>query len=243
MTERVERAPSPAGPAVVSVLRAPDPDSLVSVPVPVLELDLGGVIGDRHHGISRPSDSRQQRYYPPGTLIRNRRQLTLVAADELAEIADRLRVPYVAPEWLGANLLVEGVPDLSTLPIGTRLLFAGGAGLVCESVNQPCRLPAVVIQAQFPWSRAQAGFVKAAYGRRGIAASVERAAPIVAGEELVLAPPELHAGPRARRTNAPARRRPLRSALGGTQGEAGDELLLQQEEDDDRRQRHQHRAG
>ena len=222
-------------PAVRSVLRAPDPDSLVAVPVPVLELDFGGVIGDRHHGVSLPSDSRQQRYYPPGTMIRNRRQVTLVSTDELAEIAERLELPYLAPEWLGANVLVEGVPDLSTLPIGTRLLFAGGAGLICESVNQPCRLPALVIQAQFPGSRASAGFVKAAYGLRGIAASVERPAPIVPGEGFVVAGPELHAA-------RPRRDRPPRSALGGAEGQTGDELLLQQEEHDDRRQRDQHRA-
>jgi MOSC domain-containing protein YiiM len=230
VSEAVEPRAWAAVPAVVSVLRAPDPESLVSVPVRVLELDFGGVVGDRHHGLTQASDSRQQRYYPPGTLIRNRRQVTLVSVEELAEVADRLGVPEVAPEWLGANLLVEGVADLSALPIGTRLLFAGGAGLVCESVNQPCRLPAVVLQSEFPWSRAQARFVKAAYGRRGIAASVEHPAPVLPGEGFVLAGPERHAG------------RPLRSALGRAQRQAGDELLLQHEEHDDRRQRHQHRA-
>jgi hypothetical protein len=199
VSEAVEPRPSVAGPVVRSALRAPDPDSLVAVPVPVLELDFGGVVGDRHHGVSLPSDSRQARYYPPGTMIRNRRQVTLVSTEELAEIAERIGVPCLAPEWLGANLLIEGVPDLSALPIGSRLLFAGGAGLICETVNQPCRLPAVAIQAQFPGSRAQAGFVKAAYGMRGIAASVERPAPIVAGEGFVVADPELYAGRPKRR--------------------------------------------
>lgn len=179
----------------VSVLCAADPDSIVSAPVAQLELDFGGVLGDRHHGLTRPSNTRQLRYYPRGTTIRNRRQLSVVAVDELTEIAEQLGLPYLEPGWLGANLLVDGVPALSALPIGTRLLFAGGAGLVCEGVNQPCRLPAEVIQAQFPWSRAQAGFVKAAYGRRGIVASVELPAPIASGEAFTVHLPELHTPP------------------------------------------------
>jgi len=165
---------------------------LVARPVPVLELDFGGVVGDRHHGITRPADSRQARFYPRGTMIRNRRQLTLVSAEELAEVAQRLGVPEVRAEWLGANLLVEGLPDLSTLPPGTRLLFSSGAGLVCEAVNQPCRLPAQVVQQHFPESSAQSQFVRAAFGRRGIAATVERPAPIRVSDRATVVPPELH---------------------------------------------------
>lgn len=181
--------------SVVSVLSATDPDSIVSTSVARLELDFGGVVGDRHHGLTRPSDTRQLRYYPRGTMIRNRRQLTVVSVEELAEIAARLSLPSIDPAWLGANLLVDGAPELSALPMGTRLLLSGGAGLVCEGVNQPCRLPAEVLQAQFPRSRASAGFVKAAYGRRGIAVSVELPAPIAPGEDVVVAPPEVHTPP------------------------------------------------
>ena len=198
VSEAVDAWPA-AEVSVVAVLCARDPDSLVASAEPVIKLDFGGVVGDRHHGLTRPSDSRQLRYYPRGTMIRNRRQLTLVSVEELAEIAERLGVPHLRPEWLGANLLVEGIPGLSTLPMGTRLMFTGGAGLVCEGVNQPCRLPAEVIQQHFPWSRASAQFVKAAYGRRGIAASVEHPAPISSGDRVSVEPPELHAAPPALR--------------------------------------------
>jgi hypothetical protein len=85
--------------------------------------------------------------------------------------------------------------------MGTRLLFAGGAGLVCEGVNQPCRLPAAVLPARFPSSRAQAGFVTAAYGRRGSTASVELPAPIGAGEDVAVAPPEVRTSPTLRLTH------------------------------------------
>jgi hypothetical protein len=180
--------------SVVQVLCAPERDSLVAYPVPVLEVDIGGVIGDRHYGVTQASDSRQQRYYPRGTVIRNRRQLTLVSAEELAEVARRLDVPQIRGEWLGANVVVEGMPDFSALPIGTRLLFPGGAGLVCEGVNQPCRLPAEVIQQQFPSSHAVAQFVRAAFGRRGIAASVECPGQIRSRDQGVAFPPKVHAG-------------------------------------------------
>jgi hypothetical protein len=179
--------------SVVRVLVAPDEDSIVSCEVPVLELDFGGVLGDRHHGVSRPSNSRQARYYPRGTMIRNRRQVTLVSVEELADIAERMGLPEVRPEWLGANVLVAGAPALSALPIGTRILLPEGVGLVCEGVNQPCRLPAVVLQEQYPGSGAQRRFIRAAYGRRGIAASVERPGPIAPGAQANTAPPERHA--------------------------------------------------
>jgi hypothetical protein len=178
---------------VVRVLVAPDPASIESVEVPRLELDHDGVRGDRHHGATRPSGSREARFYPRGTPIRNRRQLSLVSVEELAVVAERLGLAEILPEWLGANLLVAGHPALSTLDAGTRILLPGGVGLVCEGVNQPCRLPAEVIDARLPGSGAGRGFVRAAYGRRGIVASVERPGPVEPGAAGVVVPPEWHA--------------------------------------------------
>lgn len=179
--------------SVRRVFSACTPNSFLATPVPVLELEFGGVRGDRHFGLTRPSDSRQARFYPRGTMILNRRQITLVSVEELAEVARRLEVPEIRPEWLGANLLVEGVPSLSALPAGTRLLFPGGAGLICEGVNQPCRQPAVVIQGHFPNSQALSQFVRAGFGRRGIAASVERPGAVRRGDLARIALPEQHA--------------------------------------------------
>jgi hypothetical protein len=176
--------------SVVQALSATDTGSFVARQVPVLDLDFGGVVGDRHYGIARPANIRQARYYPRGTMIRNRRQLTVVSVEELAEVARRLELLEVRAEWLGANLLVEGIPRLSALPIGTRLLFLSGVGLVCEGVNQPCRLPGKVLQEHFPQSGAQSQFVRAAYGLRGIAASVECPGAIHSRDRAVVVPPE-----------------------------------------------------
>jgi hypothetical protein len=175
---------------VVRVLVAPDPRSIVAVEVPQLQLDHGGVVGDRHHGTTRRSGSREARFYPRGTVIRNRRQVSLVSVEELAEVAERLGLAAIRPEWLGANLLVAGFPQLSALPLGARILLPGGVGLVCEGVNQPCRLPARVLDERFPG--AGRGFVRAAYGRRGIVASVERPGVIDPGAAGDIILPELH---------------------------------------------------
>jgi MOSC domain len=178
---------------VVSVLVATDPGSIVSSPVDELSLDLGGVVGDRHYGVARPSNSRQARFYPRGTLIRNRRQVSLVAEEELEQVRIALDLPDVRPDELGANVLVRGMPGLSALPIGARLLFDNGLGLVCEGVNQPCRLPVEALRRRHPDHPSVSRFVKHAFGRRGIVASVEHPAPMRAGDHACVYLPELHA--------------------------------------------------
>jgi hypothetical protein len=177
---------------VVTVLVAPDPHSILSHQVDVLEIDLGGVVGDRHYGLQRPSDSRQARFYERGTSIRNRRQVSLVSVDELEYVRASLDLPDLRPDELGANVLVRGLEDLSALPIGARLLFDSGLGLVCEGVSQPCRLPVETLKARHP-DHSLSGFAKSAFGRRGIVASVERPAPMRAGNRARIYLPELHA--------------------------------------------------
>ncbi len=171
---------------VEAVLSATHADSLVSTRLPSVRLDFGGIPGDRHHGLTMRSNSRDAKVYARDTEIRNRRQLTIVSVEECAEVARRLRLDRIDPEWLGANALVSGYPHLSRMPAGTRMLFPSGAGLLCEGENLPCRYPGEVIQQLHPGAAGLVrAFVREAYGRRGIAASVER-------------PGEIHAGDRAR---------------------------------------------
>src|SRR6266545_6958425 len=84
---------------------------------PVQELWLGfdGIDGDFHAGVTRRSGGREP-WYPRGTEMRNERQLSIVAADELAIVAERMSLAEIKPEWIGANLLIEGPPHLSMLP-------------------------------------------------------------------------------------------------------------------------------
>ncbi|TSJ62873.1 molybdenum cofactor sulfurase [Starkeya sp. 3C] len=158
--------------------------------VPSLSVTLEGVPGDRHAGHARPADSRVP-WYPRGTPIRNARQLSIVAPDELAEIARRLGVPEVRPEWIGANLVIEGVSRLTRLPPGTRLHFAGGAALAVEGENAPCRHAGRAVGDHFPsQEELDLAFVRAAKGLRGLVAWVERAGDLLAGTGIDVRVPE-----------------------------------------------------
>lgn len=148
-----------------------------------LVVTLEGIVGDRHAGHSRAADSRVP-WYPRGTRLRNTRQVSLVAPDELAEIARRLGLTQIAPEWIGANLLIEGVPRLTGLPPGTRLHFEGGAALVVEGENAPCRHAGAAIAAQTGQEGAELGFAKVAKGLRGLVAWVERAGTLKPGTPI-----------------------------------------------------------
>jgi hypothetical protein len=150
--------------------------------VPSLELDFAGIVGDIHAGATRKAGAREP-WYPRGTLIRNNRQLTLVGAEELAAVAKAMDLPRIAPEWIGANLVLAGVPGLTQLPAGTRLFLAGGAVLFVEGENAPCRIAGRSIAEHHP---GRAGldllFPRAAQRRRGLIASVEKPGTIAAGE-------------------------------------------------------------
>ena len=106
----------------------------------VAELPLGfdGIAGDFHAGGTRRSGGREP-WYERGTEIRNERQLSIVAPDELAVVAERMGIAELKPEWIGANLVLEGLPNLSMLPAGTLLFFKGGVTLKIDGQNKPCR--------------------------------------------------------------------------------------------------------
>ncbi len=151
--------------------------------VATLELSFAGIKGDVHGGLTRKSDSRTLKQYPRNTLIRNVRQLTIVSEEELAEIALAMGLPEVKAEWLGANLVTRGIPDLTLLTPSTRLQFPSGATLVVDMENHPCRQVADVILQHHP--DVTVGFVKGAWNKRGLTAWVEREGAIHAGDEIV----------------------------------------------------------
>jgi len=179
----------PAGPAfgeVRQVLAPPDGAHFRTAPVARLDLDLGGIPGDRHHGFVRPAGARE-RWYRKGTPIRSGRQLSLVSAEDLELIAQRLDLPGIDPGWIGANIMLRGIIDFTNLPWGTRMVFGEGAVLVNEGENAPCRYAGAEIAAHCPGRPGlDLAFVKAARNLRGIVASVERAGSIDSGTSVKL---------------------------------------------------------
>ena len=144
----------------------------VSGAVAALDVNFEGIPGERHSGFTRPADARVP-WYKRGTPIRNVRHVSLVSAEELIEIAALMGLPEVRPEWLGANIVVSGVPRLSFLPSGSRLFFEGGAVLAAEGYNAPCSISGTAVAAG-SGKGSKLDFVKPATRRRGIVASVER---------------------------------------------------------------------
>lgn len=104
--------------------------------------------------------------YPRGTEIGNTRQLSIVSAEELAEIAAGMGLenPF-DPALLGASLVLKGVPDLTHLPPSSCLLADSGACLTIDMDNKSCSLPARAIDKRH--SGMGPLFRTAAKGRRG----------------------------------------------------------------------------
>lgn len=158
----------------------------VTAPVGALSVDFAGIVGDHHAGPTRRSTSREP-WYPRGTEIRNDRQLTIVSPSELAEVAEAMDLPVIEPAWIGANLVLDDVADLTALPAGTKLLFAGGVSLSVEAENMPCRAAGRSIAGHFPEREGlDLLFWKAAFHKRGLVASVEKPGTIATGEPVTL---------------------------------------------------------
>ncbi|MBV6658957.1 MAG: molybdenum cofactor sulfurase [Devosiaceae bacterium] len=164
----------------------------VSKPVDVLDLTYEGIDGDRHGGLTRKTGGREP-WHPRGTEIRNERQLSMVDAGELAEAAAAMGIERIAPEWVGANMLLEGIPNLSMLPPRSLLHFASGATIRIDGQNAPCRFAGASIAENYPDHDANAlalAFPKAAAGKRGLVGWVERPGTVQAGTGVTVQVPQ-----------------------------------------------------
>ena len=168
---------------VILVNSTPDED-LSSRRVPSVAVSYAGLEGESHSGLVRSSCVRVRHQYPQGTEIRNTRQISIVSIEELAEIAAAMGIAELQPEWLGANLLVSGIPHFSQIPPSTRMIFSGGASLVVDLENSPCKYPGEIIERHHPGFGNL--FAKAAVGRRGVTAWVEREGHISTGDSISL---------------------------------------------------------
>lgn len=165
-------------------------DGFVTRDTDALVLTLEGVSGSRYDGWTRRSDARTP-YLPRGRVIRNQRQLSIVSTEDLAEIARRLDLASIDPRWLGANLVIDGIQRLSWLPRGTKLFIAGGAILIVEDQNAPCRLAGGMLARHVGGGEALAlAFAREARGLRGLVATVEHPGDACAGSTVEARIPE-----------------------------------------------------
>ncbi len=157
-------------------------DDFTSHEVDVLTLTFEGITGDYHEGISRNSGGREP-WYPRGTEMRNERQLSMLSAAELAIVAQRLDIPVIRPEWIGCNILMGGIDNLSFLPPRTILMFEGGATIRIDGNNGPCKVSGRAIAAHYEGREDLAlGFSREAKNIRGLVGWVEKTGVIKKGE-------------------------------------------------------------
>ena len=174
----------------IAQLRVGDRPGCATRLVPTLALTFEGADGDGHAGFTRESGGREP-WYPRGTTIRSGRQLSIVSVEDLAAVAGALDLAAIDPGLIGANTVVEGITRFSFLPPGTRLFFDGGAVVVVEGQNAPCRFAGKALADAVPGREdIELGFVAAARRRRGVVAGVERPGTLSGGTKLSVKIPE-----------------------------------------------------
>lgn len=164
--------------------------TLRSDPRDTLTLAHEGPVGESHSGQTRPSCVRVKLQYPKGTEITNARQVSVLSVEELAEIAAKMGIDAIAPEWTGATMVVKGIPDLTTMPPSSRLVFESGASIVNDMENGPCKFVGQEIEREYPGKGLS--FPKHAVRKRGICGWVERPGEVSLGMKVRLhVPPKV----------------------------------------------------
>lgn len=167
-------------------------DDFISSNASSLQMTFEGIEGDFHSGISRKSGGREP-WYQRGTEMRNERQVSILSEEDLIEIADHMGIEKLDPTWIGANIVLSGIPNLSYLPPRTILFFEGGVSLRVDGYNAPCRLAGGMIakhvgvdavNGDFTRTDMALAFKEAAKMRRGLVVWVEKEGEIKAGEKV-----------------------------------------------------------
>lgn len=166
----------------------PTADSIRAEMRTSLNVGWDGPEGEEHGGRTRKSCVRVSAQHTEGTEIANVRQFSVLSQEELDLIATDCGLDSIDPIWLGATLVVKGIPDFSHVPPSSRLQAADGTTLVIDMENRPCRFPGDEIEKDVPGKGA--AFKQAAKGRRGVTAWVERPGTLRIGDTLRLHVPD-----------------------------------------------------
>lgn len=165
--------------------------SLRAVPLKEMPLSFGGYEGEDHAGLTRPSCSRVKALYERDTEIRNTRQLSILSNEEIEATAAEMGLGKIEPSWLGASIVLSGIPDFTHIPPSSRLQAENGTTLTVDMENRPCVWPGKEVEMEHE------GFGKlykpAAKDRRGVTAWVEREGNLSLGSKLRLFVPSQRA--------------------------------------------------
>lgn len=175
---------------VASVLKTWESDEFQTRSSDELELTFDGIPGDRHGGQTRLSGGREP-WYPRGTEMVNERQISILSTEDLARIAELMEIETLKPEWIGANIILEGLPHLSMIPPRTRLAFDGGAVIRVDGQNAPCRVAGRSIAGNIPDREGlDLLFPKVAKRLRGLVGFIEKPGVIKPDEAVTAHIPE-----------------------------------------------------
>ena len=147
-----------------------------------IELDWGGIPGDRHYGEHMTTNSREAHAFPRGSIIKNYRQISLVDVSELNEIARSMELDDLKPGTIGDNICTEGLVHLTATPAMTRMVFPSGASIMTGGENNPCTIAGAMVGARY--GTLPHKFPKAAMHLRGITGWVERPGIISVGDSV-----------------------------------------------------------
>ena len=156
-------------------------------------LSFAGLRGEAHSGLTRLSCVRVEDLYVPDTPIRNTRQISILSAEDIEAIANDIGLAKLEPAYLGANLVVRGLPWFTLVPPASRLQFSSGATVTVDMENLPCNLPAREIETDHPGRGKK--FKAAARRRRGVTAWVECEGVVRLGDAVRLFVPVQPAWP------------------------------------------------
>lgn len=99
--------------------------------------------------------------------------------------AEQIGLPEFKPQWMGATMMVRGLPDFTHVPPSSRLQNAAGTTLVIDMENRPCKYPGEEQVEPLHPGKGKL-LLKALLDRRGVTAWVEREGPLAVGDTLTL---------------------------------------------------------
>ena len=188
--------PYPSG-TVTQVLNSQNTERRDTFGVNELALDFDGIPGNRHYGQTKGAGPREK-HYTSGSLMANNRHWSAVSEEELSAVAEIMGISDLDPGWVGANIVVEGIPGFSQLPLVSHLFFERDGKTVAVlgvyEHNGPCTWPDPYIAAGAR-TQPKVGFAKAGYARRGLVGWVDLPGTIQAGDSVHVRIPQLTLDP------------------------------------------------